>query len=230
MVITRATRLFGPCALALAAAGMLVFAGCIGDDEVTVPVATPAATTSSAPVVGNGTLTPTATVTTNRPGQAAPTGTPRAGTGTVGRGTPLAAVTPAADTPNPCTLVTMAEAETSLGGRPFPASLRRSSDSAEVRCTYELLASGEARAVAVGVWKGTEAKAVYELRRSAYVSAAEDMAGLGDRAFVVRGDEGWINILKGDIYLSVQVDHPSLSEQDQRARALSVARTAVGRL
>ena len=141
-------------------------------------------------------------------------------------------MTPPPDSPDPCALLTAAEAEAALGARPFPAQARRSRDSAEVRCTYEQLVGGEPRSLVVSVWKGAEARPVYELRRSAYGQGAaiEEVRGLGDRAFMVAGDEGWVNVLKGDVYLSVQLDHPSLSPPERRSRAMSLARTALGRL
>jgi hypothetical protein len=147
-----------------------------------------------------------------------------------------APATPHPETPDPCGLVTVAEAETALGGRPFPGQTRRSRDSAEVRCTYDHLADG--RSAVVSVWKGSEARPVYELRRSAYGQGAtiEELRGLGDRAFAVKGDEGWINVLKGDVYLSIQVINQTpaaeqgLSGQELRNRALALARAAVGRL
>jgi len=124
------------------------------------------------------------------------------------------------------------QAEAALGGRPFPGQPRRGRDSAEVRCTYDYLASGQIGSVVVAVWKGSEARAVYELRRSVYGQGAtvEELRGLGDRAFAVKGDEGWVNVLKGDVYLSVQLDLQSLSAPELRTRAMAMARTAVGRL
>jgi hypothetical protein len=142
------------------------------------------------------------------------------------------------DFPEATIHLTAAEAEAALGARPFPAQARRSRDSAEVRCTYEQLVGGEPRALVVSVWKGTEARPVYELRRSTYgqAGAVEEVRGLGDRAFVVKGDDGWINILKGDVYLSIQVVNQlpaaeqSLNSQELRNRTMAVARAAVGRL
>lgn len=155
-----------------------------------------------------------------------------AATPSTASGARAAAATPHPDTPDPCTLVTAAEAETALGGRPFPASMRRSRDSAEVRCTYDYFANGEIGSVVVALWKGSEAKPVYDLRRSAYGQGAtiEELRGLGDRAFTVKGDEGWINILKGDLYISIQVERQGLSAQDTRNRAMTLARTVLGRL
>ena len=146
--------------------------------------------------------------------------------------TAAAVATPHPETPDPCVLVTLAEAESVLGARPFPGSLRRSRDSAEVRCTYDALVGGQPGSVVVAVWKGSEARPVYELRRTAYGQGAtiEDVRGLGDRAFTVQGDDGWINILKGDIYLSVQVDHAGLTGQERRTRAMNLARMVVSRL
>jgi hypothetical protein len=236
--------------LFLAAATVLLLTGCSGSDEPVVPVAS--ASPSAVAGAVNETATPTATAAstataapsrtatvnpspTTRTGAAtvSPSPTTRAGTATVGRSTPAAAVvTPAPDTPNPCTLVTVAEVETALGGRPFPGSMRRSRDSAEVRCTFDYLGGGDPRTVVVSVWKGTEAKPVYELRQSVYSQggSVEQVRGLGDRAFVVQGDEGWVNVLKGDVYLSVQVTRQSLNAPDRSAQAMMLARAAVGRL
>ena len=109
--------------------------------------------------------------------------------------------------------------------------------------------SDEARAVVVlaqeeatgfgHAWIGTEHLLCALVREGHGVAAdvlaqlglsLERVRGLGERAFVVRGDEGWVNVLKGDVYLSVQLDHPSLSAQERQSRAMSLARTALGRL
>jgi hypothetical protein len=144
--------------------------------------------------------------------------------------------TPHAETPNPCSLVTQAEAETALGGRALPGYEWRSRDSAEVRCIYDDLRNG--RSASVGVWKGTEAHSVYELRREMYGRGAtvEEIRGLGDRAFAVKGDEGWVNVLRGDVYLSIQIINQtptaeqSLRGEELRGRTMALARAAAGRL
>lgn len=228
---------------------LLLGAACSKDQSPPAP--TEAAATATAAASATSPATATAIVAApGRGGSATATGTARAGspspaaaartatpspasgarTATPSGSARAATVTPAPDTPNPCTLVTVAEAGTALDGRPLPGSMRRSRDSAEVRCTYTVLLGADGRTVVVAVWKGSEAAPVYELRRSAYAGAAEDMPGLGDRAFIVRGDEGWVNVLKGDIYMSVEIDYRGLSDQEIRNRALTLTRLALGRL
>lgn len=147
-------------------------------------------------------------------------------------GNRAAVATPHPATPDPCGLVTAAETETVLGARPFPAAPRRSTDSAEVRCTYEVISGGQGRAVAVAVWKGSEARPVYDLRRTTYGQGGGvvDVPGLGDRAFTVKGTDNWINVLKGDVYLSVEIDSPGLSAAELQTRVMTLVRMALGRL
>jgi hypothetical protein len=67
-------------------------------------------------------------------------------------------------------------------------------------------------------------------------ATVEDLRGLGDRAFAVKGDEGWVNVLRGDVYLSIQVINQTpaaeqgLRGEELRGRAMALARTALGRL
>jgi len=222
-------------------AAMLLSAACRGK-EASAP---PAEQTSAGASLGKAevalTGTPATAEATAGPARARPADARQAtatspagavGQPSPGRGAAAAVATPHPNTPDPCALVTPMEAEAALGGRPFPGQPRRSRDSAEVRCTYDYLAGGQIGSVVVAVWKGSEARAVYELRRSAYGQGAtvEELRGLGDRAFAVKGDEGWVNVLKGDVYLSVQLDLQSLSAPELRTRAMAMARTAVGRL
>ena len=229
--------------LAVSLATMVVLAGACGGSDASRPPAETGAGSSLGRA--EATLPATTAADTTRPAgesqtaAATPRSTaPAAGAGSAtspGRGA-AAVATPHPDTPDPCGLVTLAEAEAALGGRPIPGRARRSSDSAEVRCTYDFLSGG--RTAVVSVWKGSEARPVYELRRSAYGEGAtiEDVRGLGDRAFVVKGDEGWVNVLKGDVYVSVQIANQTptaeqgLNGQELRNRAMTLARTAVGRL
>ena len=231
---------------------LVVGVGCRGGDKSSESIAPPASESKAARIEGaeagataaaTRTATPTSgsptVAATRTPAPTATTAAPRSPTTTTGLRLPTPGptpvpVTPHPDTPDPCRLVTAAEATTALGGPPLPPSARRSRDTAEVRCTYTYLAAG--RSLAVSVWKGSEARPVYDLRRTEYGrgGAVEELRGLGDQAFSVKGDEGWVNVLKGDVYLSIQLgnDLPTqpLSEQELRDRALAAARTAVGRL
>lgn len=125
----------------------------------------------------------------------------------------------------------MDEAATAIDARPFPASPRDSRDSSERRCTYEALVSGKGRGIYLAVWAGGDGQLVYDLRRNVYSmgGGVQDVPGLGDKAFVVKGDDGWINVLKNGVYLTVEMDYESLSPAEANARVTAIARAALGR-
>lgn len=187
-----------------------------GRADGAVAVATPSPTMALAATpstTGSGTPRPAASSASGSP-------SPRAASST----------TAAAMSIDPCRLITADDAATALDGRPFPGSSRTSRESSEVRCTYTVLSGGQGREVVVALWPGSDGTSVYDLRRKVYESAAEDVRGLGDRAFVVRGNEGWVNVLIGGRYLSVELDHAGVDGSERRARALALARLVLSRL
>lgn len=188
------TRRTAATALLLPALAALLLAGCGGSDD---PAPAAAATTAAAPDL------PTAEPTTEP--AAEPATEP--------------AEPSAAALPNPCTLVTRAEAAR-LAGTPVPAG-----ELVRDTCTYNAPPTGPTGQVFVGVGPG--AQKTYEIDRegSTRISA---LPGIGDEAWI-SPEGGDVYVRKGQMWAVVSLVRLN-DPKENVAPLTAVAKTVAGRL
>jgi hypothetical protein len=130
-----------------------------------------------------------------------------------------------------CTLVTQAEAATTLG-KPVGLGAIQGSN-----CKYEDPQTSYSVTIDVRptMQGGSSAKALFDAAHKAgagSLTAADDVAGLGDGAFIWTG-LGTIHVISGATYFSIQVANAlTLSNQtaEQRPVLIALARKALTRL
>lgn len=224
-------------AVALAAAALIVLGAACSDSKPRPSVQITPAAAAAAPATassGSDTLDPAPTATMQPGATAAPGTGPAparpASPAPIRQPTPAPArFSPAAaGGPDPCALVTQAEAEAVLGGASPGPHVRRTALLSQ--CQYALATAGDgpADAVTVQVFPGNGPLA-WQLRRETFTKTnptVQAVAGVGDAAFWV-GDQSALFVTSRGAIFAVRVPGSGASAL-ANAKALAIA--AVGRL
>jgi hypothetical protein len=137
---------------------------------------------------------------------------------------------------NPCQVVTKEELEAALGTALHPG--QRSAG----KCGYKAQADpnpGTMPSVTVTVLRARSAPTTYDTLRETASSRAMDVAGLGEKAYVVISsgliDTRELQVLQGDVLVAINLTanlNPpvTMSEDEKRTRLIALARTALSRL
>ena len=132
------------------------------------------------------------------------------------------AESPAAKTPNACSLLTLEDAKSLLGsGTTFDTW------SKEDYCSYSLERDGFKNAVTLSVFRGSN-----KLWEDT-VASGEKISGLGDESYFQKMIADWVVVLgarKGEMILLLNVRDHTTPRDAVKAKELAVASTIVSRL